>query len=93
MRVLVLGAGGREDALCWAIAKSPLVDEVLCVPGSAGIERHARSVAADPEDPAAVLELAKSHGAALVVVGPEAPLVAGVADRRQGPDRSQRSGL
>ena len=81
MRVLVLGAGGREHALASLIAKSPLVDEVLCAPGSDAIAACARSVDADPADADAVLERAKSEGVGLVVVGPEAPLVAGVADR------------
>ena len=84
MRVLVLGAGGREHALAWCIAKSPLVDEVLCAPGSDGIAACARSVDADPADADAVLERVKDEGVGLVVVGPEVPLVAGVADRLAG---------
>ena len=81
MRVLVLGSGGREHAVIWAIARSPLVDEVLCAPGSDGIGRHGRCAKADPGDASSVLELVKREGVGLVVVGPEAPLVDGLADR------------
>ena len=81
MRVLVLGSGGREHALCWAIARSPLVEEVLCAPGSDGIAADARTVAADPKDTRALVELVKAEGVSLVVVGPEDLLAAGVADR------------
>jgi phosphoribosylamine--glycine ligase len=81
MRVLVLGSGGREHALAWAIGRSPRVDEVLCAPGSDGIRGDARVAPVDLADPAAVVALASREGVGLVVVGPEAPLVAGVADR------------
>lgn len=81
MRVLVLGSGGREHALAWAIARSPLVDEVLCAPGSDGIARHARCVGVDLADATSILDLVKREDAALVVVGPEDPLVGGIADR------------
>jgi phosphoribosylamine--glycine ligase len=80
MRVLVLGSGGREHALCWAIARSPRVDTVLCAPGSDGIARDARVLPVDLADSRAVVDLAKREGADLVVVGPEDPLVRGVAD-------------
>ena len=80
MRVLVLGSGGREHALCWALARSPSVDEVVCAPGNAGIAEVARCVAVDATDTAMVRELAVREAVDLVVVGPEAPLVAGVAD-------------
>jgi phosphoribosylamine--glycine ligase len=81
MRVLVLGSGGREHALCWAIGRSSRVEEVLCAPGSDGIGRDARAVAADLSDLSALLDLARDERADLVVVGPEAPLVAGLGDR------------
>jgi len=81
MRVLVLGSGGREHALAWAIGKSPLVDEVLCAPGSDGIALDARVLPVDPCDARAVLELVKREGVDFVVVGPEDPLAAGVVDR------------
>jgi phosphoribosylamine--glycine ligase len=81
MRVLVLGSGGREHALVWAIARSPLVDEVLCAPGSDGIAADARVLAIDPGDARALIEAVKREGVSLVVVGPETLLAAGIADR------------
>ncbi|RJL31994.1 phosphoribosylamine--glycine ligase [Bailinhaonella thermotolerans] len=80
MRVLVIGSGGREHALCRALAADPQVSEVHCAPGNPGIGAVARLHAVDAMDPAAVTALARSVEAGLVVVGPEAPLVAGVAD-------------
>ena len=80
MRVLVLGSGGREHALVWAIGRSPLVDEVLCAPGSDGIGRHGRCAEARLASPDSVVELVKREDVQLVVVGPEVPLVAGLAD-------------
>ena len=73
----MLGGGGREHALCWALAKH---HEVLCAPGNAGIAAVAELRGCDPTDTAAVRELAVREGVDLVVVGPEAPLVAGVVD-------------
>jgi phosphoribosylamine--glycine ligase len=81
MRVLVLGTGGREHALVWAIAKSPLVEEVLCAPGSDGIAADARVLSLDAADPRALVEAVKHEGISLVVVGPEDLLAAGIADR------------
>ena len=80
MRVLVLGSGGREHALVWAIGRSPLVDEVLCAPGSDGIGRHGRCAEAQLQSPDSVVDLVKREDVQLVVVGPEVPLVAGLAD-------------
>ncbi len=81
-RIIVLGGGGREHALAWKLAGEPGVTEVLVAPGSAGIAREpgVRVAAVDPVDPAAVVALARTEAAELVVVGPEAPLAAGVAD-------------
>lgn len=80
MKVLLLGSGGRESALAWALAGSGSVSSLVCMPGNPGIARVAELVAGDPSDPATVLELARQMRADLVVVGPEAPLVAGVGD-------------
>ncbi len=78
MKVLVIGTGAREHALCLALSRDPSVTEIVCAPGNAGIAQVARLLPVDPLDPAAVALL--SVGFDLVVVGPEAPLVAGVAD-------------
>ncbi len=80
MNVLVLGSGGREHALVWKLRQSRSVASVLCAPGNPGIETLAECVPVVPTDPPAVVALAKARGIDLVVVGPEAPLVAGVAD-------------
>ncbi|HEX9888697.1 MAG TPA: phosphoribosylamine--glycine ligase [Nitriliruptorales bacterium] len=78
--VLVIGGGGREHALAWRLAVSPSVDRVETAPGNAGTEQLGPNHLVDERDPVAVAELAAKIGADLVVVGPEAPLVAGVAD-------------
>ena len=80
MNILLLGSGGREDALAWRLNQSPSCDRLIAAPGNPGIERWAECHAVDPCDPAAVVALAKAHAIGLIVVGPEAPLVAGVAD-------------
>ncbi|MEU8267504.1 phosphoribosylamine--glycine ligase [Sphaerisporangium sp. NPDC049002] len=80
MRVLVIGSGGREHALCRALALDPAVSELHCAPGNAGITSVATTHPVVPTDPEQVTALARRLGAELVVVGPEAPLVAGVAD-------------
>ena len=80
MKILVIGGGGREHAICQALSLDESVDELCCAPGNPGIGQLARLREMDPMDPAAVAALAVEIGADLVVVGPEAPLVAGVAD-------------
>ena len=80
MRVLVVGGGGREHALCWGLARSPLVEQLHAAPGNAGIASVATCHAAAADDVEAQLRLAEELDADLVVVGPEAPLVAGLAD-------------
>jgi phosphoribosylamine---glycine ligase len=80
MKVLVVGGGGREHALTWALARSPSVREVLCAPGNAGIESVARCLPTKADESMALAELADAENVDLVVVGPEAPLVAGLAD-------------
>lgn len=81
MRVLVIGSGGREHALCWAIAASPLLTKLYCAPGNAGIAREAECIAIGADDSDAILAFCKREKIDLVVVGPEAPLVAGLANR------------
>jgi phosphoribosylamine--glycine ligase len=80
MRVLVVGGGGREHALCWGLARSPLVEQLHAAPGNAGIASVATCHAAAADDVEAQLLLAEQLDADLVVIGPEAPLVAGLAD-------------
>jgi len=75
-----LGSGGREDALGWRLRQSPSCDTLIAAPGNPGIARWAECVAIDPCDPRAVVDLARRAAIDLVVVGPEAPLVAGVGD-------------
>jgi phosphoribosylamine--glycine ligase len=80
MNILLLGSGGREDALAWRLRQSPSCDKLIAAPGNPGIARWAECVTIDPCDPRAVVELAQANKVDLVVVGPEAPLVAGVGD-------------
>ena len=80
MRVLVIGSGGRESALAWALARSPSVTSVFAAPGNPGIARLAEVLEVDAGSPATAVETARTVNADLVVVGPEAPLVAGVGD-------------
>jgi phosphoribosylamine---glycine ligase len=80
MNVLLLGSGGREHALAWALAASPLLRQLFCAPGNAGIADVAACVPLDINDHAAVARFCKGNRIDLVVVGPEAPLVAGIAD-------------
>src|SRR3978361_2132116 len=80
MNILLLGSGGREHALAWKIAASPLVTKLWCAPGNAGIAREAECVALDIADHAAVIDFCKRNAIDLVVVGPETPLAAGIVD-------------
>jgi phosphoribosylamine--glycine ligase len=80
MTILLLGSGGREDALAWRLAQSPSCSRLIAAPGNPGIARWAQCVALDPCDVTGVVALAKTEAVDLVVVGPEAPLVAGVGD-------------
>jgi phosphoribosylamine--glycine ligase len=83
MRILVVGSGGREHALCWAIARSPLCGKLYCAPGNAGIAEEAELVNFKAEDVDGILAWVKTNAIDFVVVGPEAPLVMGMADRLQ----------
>src|SRR6195952_4488878 len=80
MNILLLGSGGREHALAWKIAASPLVTKLWCAPGNAGIAREAECVPLDIADHAAVIDFCKGNAVELVVVGPETPLAAGIVD-------------
>ena len=81
VNILVLGGGGREHAICWALAKSPRCEKLYAAPGNGGSAAVAENVSGlDASDGQAVLTFAQEHGVELVVIGPEAPLVAGVAD-------------
>jgi len=80
MNILLLGSGGREHALAWKIAASPLVTKLWCAPGNAGVAREAECVALDITDHAAVIEFCRSNAVDFVVVGPDAPIAAGIVD-------------
>jgi phosphoribosylamine--glycine ligase len=80
MNILILGSGGREHALAWKIAASPLTDKLYCVPGNAGIAQVAECAALDITDHKAVIAFARDNKIDFVVVGPEAPLCAGIVD-------------
>ncbi len=80
MKILVVGGGGREHALCWKIAQSELVDEVICAPGNAGIQNIAKCFPVSVENLEGLRKLALEEKADLTVVGPEVPLCAGIAD-------------
>jgi phosphoribosylamine--glycine ligase len=80
VNVLVIGGGGREHALCWKIARSPRCDRLFCAPGNAGTASSAVTLTLDVADGSAVVRACREHDISLVVIGPEAPLVAGLAD-------------
>jgi phosphoribosylamine--glycine ligase len=81
VKVLVIGSGGREHALCWALAASPLVDGLFCAPGNGGIAEVATCLAVDMLDFDGIVAACRANAIDFVVVGPEAPLVAGLVDR------------
>jgi phosphoribosylamine--glycine ligase len=80
MNILLLGSGGREHALAWKIMASPLVERLVCAPGNAGISRECEVVPLDIADHAAVIAFCRAQAISFVVVGPEAPLCAGIVD-------------
>jgi len=80
MKILVVGSGGREHALAWKLSESPLVSSLVCAPGNPGMSALGRCEAVAADDIEALADLASSMGADLTVVGPEAPMVAGIAD-------------
>ena len=81
MKVLLVGSGGREHALAWALAGSPLCETLICAPGNAGIAGEAECVPVPADDLDGLVGLAAARGIDFVVVGPEAPLCAGLVDR------------
>jgi len=83
MKVLILGSGGREHALAWAVKRSPRVTEVVCAPGNGGIAQIARCVPVDLKDVAAMVRLAGAEQPGLTIVGPELPLSLGIVDALQ----------
>lgn len=86
MRVLVVGNGGREHAICWKISKSALVDKLFCIPGNAGIQGIAECIDFTVDDIQGITGFAKDNSIDLTVIGPEVPLVLGLADslRKEG---------
>jgi len=89
VKVLLIGGGGREHALAWKIARSPLVDMLFAAPGNPGIARHASCVDIDVDAHDDLVAFAGRERVDLVVVGPEVPLVAGIADRFADAGRSR----
>lgn len=81
MKILVIGNGGREHALCWKIKQSPLVSAVYCAPGNAGISKHAKCVDIKTSDIEGLVRFARAEEIELTVVGPEFPLALGITDR------------
>lgn len=80
MRILVIGGGGREHALVWKLRRSPTVEKIFCAPGNGGISADAECLEIDAEDTLSVVDFAARHRIDLTIIGPEAPLVAGLAD-------------
>ncbi|MEO1562725.1 MAG: phosphoribosylamine--glycine ligase [Pseudomonadota bacterium] len=80
MNILILGGGGREHALAWAVKQNPKCDALFCAPGNAGIAKIATCFDLDINDGAAVVDAARAHAIDFLIIGPEAPLAAGVAD-------------
>ena len=87
MKILVIGSGGREHALCWKIAQSPLVEELVCTPGNAGIAHIAKLETVKANDIDGLVALAKAGRFDLVVIGPEDPLAGGLSPIRLRPKR------
>ncbi len=81
MRIAIIGSGGREHALLWKLKQSPSVEDLICVPGNPGTERLATNVAISISNHQAIVDILRQYNIDLVVIGPEAPLVDGLADR------------
>jgi phosphoribosylamine--glycine ligase len=80
MNILLIGSGGREHALSWKLAQSPLLGKLYAAPGNPGVAEHAQLVALELTDHASVVTFCETHHIGLIVVGPEAPLVDGLSD-------------
>ena len=80
MNILIIGSGGREHALCWAVSQNPKCETLYCAPGSDGISEVAKSVPIDISDSVAISNFCKNADINLVVIGPEGPLENGLAD-------------
>jgi len=80
MNILVLGSGGREHSLVWAISQNPKCDKLFAAPGNAGMEKLAECVALNPEEGGKIVQFCAEQSIDFVVIGPEAPLAVGVAD-------------
>ena len=80
MKILVIGSGGREHALCWALKKSPLISKLYCAPGNGGIEEVADCIPITAEDMPSIIDFCNQESIDFVVVGPEGPLVMGLVD-------------
>src|ERR1700730_18041816 len=80
MNILILGSGGREHALAWKLAASPLTDRLYCAPGNAGIAKEAECVDLEHCDHQAIIAFCRANEIDFVMVGPEIPLVAGIVD-------------
>ena len=81
MRVLVVGGGGREHAICWKLAQSEKVDELYCAPGNAGIAQVAECVSVGAEDIEGICRFASEEKIDMAVIGPEVPLAMGIVDK------------
>ena len=95
MKVLVVGGGGREHAICWKLAQSPKVTELFCAPGNAGISQQAECIPVDAEDIEGICALAREKEIDMAVIGPEVPLAMGITDELEkagvktfGPDKN-----
>ena len=80
MKILLLGSGGREHALAWKMAQSSILDELFIAPGNSGTRKHGKNIPIDPNDFEAVKNAVIDNNIEIVIVGPEQPLVNGIAD-------------
>ncbi|MBL4727673.1 MAG: phosphoribosylamine--glycine ligase [Rhizobiaceae bacterium] len=88
MNVLLIGSGGREHAMAWKLAQSPLLDTLYCAPGNAGIAQVAECVALDISDHSQIIQFCRDNNVSFVIVGPEGPLVDGIVDALEAADIS-----